>query len=355
MKKELSFLLVLMMCLALCACGDGIAREHSHVFGEWKTVKEATCTEDGMQQRTCECGEIETQEIQAFGHTEVIDEAVEASCTEDGLSEGKHCATCGEILVEQKTVTVSHVYEKRVCVNCGAVQSVSTGLYFEKNSDEESYTLVSVGTCEDTEIVIPSTYKDCPVTSIGDKAFYECENITRIDIPDGVIDIGYGAFEYCENLTDIVIPDGVKSIGIYAFGGCSSLTNIEIPNSVTSIGQNAFYGCYSLKSIEFPQGLTTIEWRVCGGCWSLTSIKIPDSVTCIEQYAFHGCSGLESITIPSSVSTIRGVFGGCDNLTDFYYDGTYEQWNRIFNAIEEFAPSRNYTVHCTDGDFRRYE
>ena len=49
----------------LAACGDP---EHEHAWGEWTTVKEATCLEDGSKERVCGCGEKQTETIKALGH-----------------------------------------------------------------------------------------------------------------------------------------------------------------------------------------------------------------------------------------------------------------------------------------------
>ncbi len=83
-----------------------------HELGEWEVVTPATCTEAGVEQALCaRCGETETREIPALGHTDEIIPAVEATCTESGLTEGKKCAVCGEILVAQEVVpALGHEY-----------------------------------------------------------------------------------------------------------------------------------------------------------------------------------------------------------------------------------------------------
>lgn len=74
-------------------------------------------------------------------------------------------------------------------------------------------------------------------------------SIKHIKIPSGVTSIGDRAFNYCDNLTSIETPSSVTSIGVNAFSVCTSLTSIEIPSSVTSIGDGAFNDCTSLTSI----------------------------------------------------------------------------------------------------------
>ena len=154
------------------------------------------------------------------------------------------------------------------------------------------------------------------VTSIGTMAFYYCNNLTSVTIPDGVISIGSYAFSDCYGLTSVTIPDGVISIGSYAFCDCYSLTSVTIPDSVTSIDSFAFYNCYGLTSINIPDGVTSIGSQAFAGCRSLTSINIPNSVTFMGDYAFSGCDNLTSVTISDSITSIgAGLFCGCISLT----------------------------------------
>ena len=111
MKKSLwiVLLLALICTLALSACDDTNQSQppnsdHIHAFGEWTTTKKANCTEDGVNERYCACGEKQTQSVSALGHTNVIDDAVAATCTTEGKTEGKHCSVCGEVIVAQTTI-----------------------------------------------------------------------------------------------------------------------------------------------------------------------------------------------------------------------------------------------------------
>ena len=207
------------------------------------------------------------------------------------------------------------------------------------------------------------------VKVIGNGAFFWCEYLTSINIPNSVTTIGNGAFSRCSSLISINIPNSVTTIGRGAFSRCNSLTSIiipnsvvtiignpfyfwygnlyneskafiyedhvlfnknkttliayiareknyTIPNSVTTIGEGAFNGCHFLTSIKIPNSVTTIGEGAFNGCYSLTSINIPNSVTTIGKLAFNGCYSLTNINIPNSVTTIENrVFIDCKSLT----------------------------------------
>ena len=196
------------------------------------------------------------------------------------------------------------------------------------------------------------------VTSIGERAFYNCTSLTSVTIPHSVTSIGGWAFSGCTSLTSVTIPDSVTSIGVGAFASCTSLTGIWVAegnshysSDVSGVLFNkdkttlvqcsgAFSGSYAI-----PDSVTSIVGYAFDGCASLTSVTIPDSVTSIGSSAFEGCTSLTSVTIPDSVTSIGScAFYGCDNLTDVYYTGTEIAWNKI-KISDDSAALKNATIH----------
>lgn len=78
----------------------------AHQYGDFTVDKPATCTENGSKSRHCSRCDAKTDvmEIPAEGHKEVTDAAVAPTCTQTGLTEGKHCSVCNTVLVKQKIV-----------------------------------------------------------------------------------------------------------------------------------------------------------------------------------------------------------------------------------------------------------
>lgn len=137
------------------------------------------------------------------------------------------------------------------------------------------------------------------VTGIGDRAFYNCDELKSVTIPNSVTTIGDNAFAYCDNLESLTIGNSVTRIGESAFYYCEKLTSVTIPNSVTVIGEAAFYNCSKLESVSIPNSVTEIEGWAFEYCRSLKSVSIPGSVTSIGNSAFYGCSGLEKAEFAS--------------------------------------------------------
>ena len=239
-------------------------------------------------------------------------------------------------------------------------------LTFELNADGYSYAVTDCKRSASGALTIPATYNGYPVTTIGERAFYECTSLTSVTIGNSVTTIGSDAFCYCRSLTSVTIPNSVTTIGSYAFLDCTSLTSVTIGNGVTTIGSDAFYSCINLTGIwvsegnasyssdaygvlfnkakttllqapgrisgsySIPNSVTTIGEGAFVDCASLTSVTIGNSVTTIGSSSFEFCTSLTSVTIPKSVTRINdNAFGVCYRLKDVCYTGTEKQWQAI--------------------------
>ena len=307
--------------------------DHVHIPGEWEKVLGATCTLGGSKQ--------------------II------------------CTDCFEILDYDTIPATGHNMKDGRCQICNA--SYSEGLHFVSNNDGTCY-LYSVGDCLDADIIIPPvSYDGDKVVAIEDYAFYGCDFINSVEIPDSVTEIGSAAFMDCTNLYGVVIGDGVtlieshafygchamssavigngvKTIEEYAFADCIELNNLTIGNSVEVLGYEAFYGAESLEFVRIPESVAELGHRVFSncinltkvifngnsriekisysafrGCEALTSIEIPDSVTVIEESAFYECKGLEKVVIGNGVKTIEDyAFNSCESLKYITFGSSVE-------------------------------
>lgn len=331
MKKKFAFMIsVLLVCtcvLGLTACSSGGNGEHKHEYeNEWSFDKNE--------------------------HWQI-------------------CKTCGG-----KGNVGKHSFIDGAC-KCGYAKG-SENLSYKISVDDNYYIVTGMGTCNEKNISILSTYNGKPVREIEEKAFEGNTSIESVFIPNGVRKIGEKTFAGCSSLSSITIPNSVTDIEKNAFSNCA-LTNIVIPNNITRIKEGVFSGCSSLSSVTIPSSVNTIEmdafsncqngrdvyyagsvenWckikcyinssplsngaklyingelvtnlvipdGVTGigisafmGCGSIRSVTIPDSVTSIGEFAFYGCTSLTSVTIPNSVTSIGShAFANCYRLMEIY-------------------------------------
>ncbi len=352
-------------------CGEVLVAPQSidkteHNYGDWIIDEEANCTDVGSKHKVCQnegCTDSVDEEIPISGkHIEEIIPAVEATCYKEGATEGKKCSVCGEVLVAPKSIAkTEHDYVNGICVNEGCDASipnyVSEGLDFTLNDDGESYSLIGIGTCKDTKLVIPSTYDSKPVTSIGDLAFVGCDELTSVTIPDSVISIGDLLFGNCSGLESIIVSENntkyhsknnclIETESKTLIAGCK---NSIIPDdgSVTSIGDDAFFVCDGLTSITIPNSVTSIGSGAFENCSALTSITIPDSVTCIGGFSFAYCYGLTSIAIGSGVTDdLDDAFHSCsENLESITVAEDNIYYHSVNNCLIETA-SKTLILGC---------
>jgi len=183
------------------------------------------------------------------------------------------------------------------------------------------------------QITLPSG-----LTAIGERAFWDCENLQALAIPDSVTSIGWGALSNCTALASLHIPAAVTggideafranpqlkvtvdpsntayssgadgrllyrkdgggnpTVLLHAADGADAVT---LPDTVTEIGESAFWGCSSMPAVTLPAGLTKIGSMAFQRCKSLRTVTIPAAVTTIGDYAFNSSeessAGLQNV------------------------------------------------------------
>lgn len=220
---------------------------------------------------------------------------------------------------------------------------------------------------DETELVIPSSYKGVPIVRIDGSFYYKNyqtfnNKITSIVTSKNLKVIGDGAFLGCNYLTSVTISDTVEEVGNNAFNGrvlekltvgknikylgsnafgdvISSPWAKELPNGAvyfgnvlyrykgtvngafsvksgtTAIAENAFYGQNQMTSVTLPQGFELIGRYAFGDCTQLKTINLPNTLTDIYAYAFYNCTSLETFVMPNSVTEIKDeIFYNCTGL-----------------------------------------
>lgn len=231
----------------------------------------------------------------------------------------------------------------------------SEGLEFKEYFPGSGTCLVTgIGTCTDTDVVIPQTNPDgYEVIGIAKNAFQGCAEIKSITTPDGMQFIEEMAFAGCTTLESVTIADSVTQLSTMLFVNCESLKTVKLPSGITninwqlfsyatglekiiipdtveSIDPYAFEHCTSLKSIEIPPSVQFIGHGAFRNCENLTFIILPEGITEIKMETFNQCNSMTGIVIPKSVTVIeQQAFWVCKNLKDIYYTGTQEEWDAI--------------------------
>ena len=357
MKKKI--IVVIFAAVFCCSLAAGLTacKKISHEHTYETEVVAPTCTEQGYTLHTCKgCGDsYKDTYVSALGHSygepswawseDYTNATATFTCTNDSehvntltatvtyeVTTPVTCTTDGEkdctatvtfnnqTYTDVKTVTVEktgHSISGNSCVYCG--QPASEGLAMVLISEGE-YTVSGIGTCTDTEILIPTTYNGLPVVSVEASAFLNNTAITSVVLPDSITSIGEKAFNGCESLTSVMFGKNsqLSSIGPGAFNYCYSLESITIPESVTNIGSEAFNYCCGLRSVTFGENsqLTSIGDYAFLGCYSLESITIPASVTSIGEWAFVECYRLVEVW---NLSKLNITAGSEDNGYVGYY------------------------------------
>jgi hypothetical protein len=196
-------------------------------------------------------------------------------------------------------------------------------------------------------ITVPSEVNGYKVVEIDDRAFFGCNNLTGIVIPNTVTSIGWQALSYCSSLSSISVAEGNE---VYdSRGNCNAIIskpnnvlwfgcmNTVIPDGVTQINSYAFLGSTGLKDINIPNTVKAIAYGAFGNCSSLSKIFIPKSIISIDVYVFHGCNSMTSMKVDEA-NTVYDSRNNCNAILE-------TSRNEIISACKKtFIPSDTRSI-----------
>lgn len=166
-------------------------------------------------------------------------------------------------------------------------------------------------------------------TIIGEDAFYDCNLVDIVILPESLIEIKDYAFYYCNSLHSITIPKNVSKISPIAFMG-KSLTNIVVDEN------NLVYDSRNNCNAIIETATNTL-------IFACNASKIPTNITCIGKDSFIRCS-LTSIILPASITRIENYGYATAGLKTLYYYGNVSQWENV-EIVNEHYFNNNVKVY----------
>ena len=374
MKRKVFFILIMLFLITsitfFVSCdketsssnNDNNQPQHSHIYDEWTTIKQPSCTEEGAKERVCTCGQKEIQSISKVDHN-LISSTYEATCLIGG-STVTTCSNCDYI--DRKTIDpVGHNYEVSVipsctisaeytCTRCNAIKfdpitnttdhenlaqgetCSKCGFFCHVRTDDGVALLFKSGMyyLEYYGEILPTRF---PLSGTNFKAIYISNNVTKGENDDTASEDK--AFEYVghRDVTTVIFEKNskFKKIASHTFSYFSSLRRINIPESIEIIDNFAFSGCDALKHVfisdiskwcsisfgytdySYPHDESTplhsgatlyLNGQI------LTNLIIPDGITTIPDCAFSGCISINNVIIPDSVTEVGRLALACPNL-----------------------------------------
>ncbi len=166
--------------------------------------------------------------------------------------------------------------------------------------------------------------EDSLIKFIGDGAF-SLTCIQEIVLPKNLESFGIGVFYECGDLSFVNLPDTMYIIPAYSFFECDNLETINMPMYLERIEECAYYGCKKLKELLFPQTLKIIDERVFEGS-GIEKVLFSEGLKIIMDNAFLDCKKLAYCELPKSLVYIgNNAFSGCEMLTLGVYADSYGQ------------------------------
>lgn len=186
-----------------------------------------------------------------------------------------------------------------------------------------------------SEVTVPAV-----VTRLEDYTFYNCRNLKKAVLPDGITFIGSSCFSEDYELLDVNIPKKVETIGDYAFyNNHKRNTPVVIPNACKTIGHFAFHNNDVMPSVTFGNSVETIGSYAFAECHLIEAAVLPETITSLGDRAFLNCDSLRTFTFPKNIKEVPGwVLEGCEALTKVTLaDGTTSIGESAFNSCRKLT------------------
>ena len=347
---------------------------HRCQFEEWHVSKSASCTELGIVQRTCTCGNVQTAYLEMVDH-EFGDYylAQESDCYNFGILEAicnncnttitkpngyikhtypdwtvdrpmtclqngsrhRYCTVCKQY-VREEIFTTGHNYHSiniaptagkdgytlYTCMSCNYVYTDnirhalgSEGLLYELIEEEKGtfYEVVGLGTCRDEHVYIPSQYQGIPVKSIGENAFANSKTVKTLTIPDTILKVGANVF-YNSNIETVHYGSVYSSINNEFFANSNVkkvvFTNTIVPSFILS-------HALSVETVILSNSVQTIMSNAFSES-GLKHIEYGNGLKQVGAEAFNGCKNLTMLKWPSVSNISTGALNMCVGLETLY-------------------------------------
>lgn len=187
-------------------------------------------------------------------NTEITTAQIDENCKIIGAYAFFKCDNLADLAIPDGVVSI----ETLAFYDCGlqsisipgSVTNIAIGITYGANK------LTSI--CIAEENAKYQSIKNCIIETATKTLIAGCGGST-IPVNGKITSFGDWAFYGCDKLTSITIPDSVTVIGDEVFKDCSNLTSITIPNSLISIGMSAFSNCINIKKIYYKGNRS--EWN----------------------------------------------------------------------------------------------